>query len=169
MSDAVSKLYAEIGFKVNQDGLKQAQTLLKELAKQMSDINNATKSAAREFGIFSQSQNKQALNDAKLATENEKAENQRHKRKLDSKKFEHKQLMDIAKLEFQVEKYNAKEKEQAELKKMEEEHAAYEKEDNKAKTNNKVSFGSKKNELTPREKMKLEAKSRLSSYTSLYS
>lgn len=114
MSDAVSKLYAEIGFKVNQDGLKQAQVLLKELAKQMSDINEATKEAARQYGIFSKDQNKQATADAKRAIDNEKAENQRNKRKLDNKKFEHKQLMDLAKLEFQVEKYNAAEKAQAE-------------------------------------------------------
>lgn len=116
MADAVSKLYAEIGFKVNQDGLKQAQQLLKELAKQMSDINSATKEAARQYGIFSKDQNKQAMADAKLAVENEKAENQRNKRKLENKKFEHKQLMDLAKLEFQVEKYNAKEKAQEENK-----------------------------------------------------
>lgn len=116
MSDAVSKLYAEIGFKVNQDGLKQAQALLKGIAKQMSDINNATKEAARQYGIFSKDRNKQDIANAKLAIENEKAENQRNKRKLDNKKFEHKQLMDLAKLEFQVEKYNANEKAQAERK-----------------------------------------------------
>lgn len=114
MADAVSKLYAEIGFKVNQDGLKQAQQLLKGLAKQMSEINNATKEAAKQYGIFSKDKNRQALADAKLAVENEKAENQRNKRKIERKKFEHKQLMDLAKLEFQVEKYNATEKGKAE-------------------------------------------------------
>ena len=116
MADAVSKLYAEIGFKVNQDGLKEAQKLLEGLAKQMSALNNATKEAARQYGIFSKDQNKQSLADAKLALENEKAESQREKRKLDNKKFEHKQLMDLAKLEFQVEKYNASEKEKLERK-----------------------------------------------------
>ena len=69
MSDAVSKLYAEIGFKVNQDGLKQAEETIKRLAKMMSDINNATKEAAKQYGIFSKDQSKQALNDAKVATE----------------------------------------------------------------------------------------------------
>ena len=73
---------------------------------------------------------------------------------------EKKRALELEKLRLEraEQEKKEKEKEQAELKKMEEEHAAYEKEDNKAKTNNKISFGSKKNELTPREKMKLEAK-----------
>lgn len=69
MADAVSKLYAEIGFKVNQEGLKQAQQMLKEVAQQMSAINQATKNAAREYGIFSKDQAKQDMANAKLATE----------------------------------------------------------------------------------------------------
>lgn len=72
MADAVSKLYAELGFKVNQDGLKQAQALLKDFAKEMSAINNATKEAAKQYGIFSKEQNKQSLNEAKVATEKTK-------------------------------------------------------------------------------------------------
>lgn len=114
MADTVSKLYAEIGFKVNQDGLKQAQRVLADMANQMSAINNATKEAAKQYGIFSREQSQQSLKDAKIATENERAEVQRNKRKLDNKKFEHKQLMDLAKLEFQVEKYNASEKQKIE-------------------------------------------------------
>jgi hypothetical protein len=114
MADAVSKLYAEIGFKVNKDGLKQAQSLLKDMAKQMSAINNATKEAAKQYGIFSKERSKQAVADSKLAINNEKAETQRSKRRLETKKFEHKQLMDLAKLEFQVEKYNASEKQKIE-------------------------------------------------------
>ena len=114
MADTVSKLYAEIGFKVNQDGLKQAQRVLADMANQMSAINNATKEAAKQYGIFSKEQSQQSLKDAKIATENERAEVQRNKRKLDNKKFEHKQLMDLAKLEFQVEKYNASEKQKIE-------------------------------------------------------
>lgn len=114
MADTVSKLYAEIGFKVNQDGLKQAQRILADMANQMSAINNATKEAAKQYGVFSKDKNKQAMADAKLATENERAESQRSKRALDNKKFEHKQLMDLAKLEFQVEKYNAAEKQKIE-------------------------------------------------------
>jgi hypothetical protein len=114
MADTVSKLYAEIGFKVNKDGLKKAQSLLKDMANQMSAINNATKEAAKQYGIFSKEKSKQAIADAKLAVENEKAENQRNKRRLDNKKFEHKQLMDLAKFEFQVEKYNASEKQKIE-------------------------------------------------------
>lgn len=110
MADTVSKLYAEIGFKVNQDGLKQAQKIIQDMATQMKAISDATKEAAKQYGIFSKENKKQAMADAKLATENEKAEVQRNKRKLANKKFEHKQLMDLAKLEFQVEKYNAAEK-----------------------------------------------------------
>lgn len=110
MSDTVSKLYAEIGFKVNQDGLKQAQRFLTSLHRQMSALNNATKEAAKQYGIFSKNENKQSLADERLATQREKTEIQRNKRRIDNKKFEHKQLMDLAKLEFQVEKYNAAEK-----------------------------------------------------------
>ena len=69
MADAVSKLYAEIGFKVNQDGLKQVQSILKDFAKQMNDINKATKEAARQFGVFSKDQAKQEIHNARLATE----------------------------------------------------------------------------------------------------
>ena len=53
MADAVSKLYAEIGFKVNQEGLKEAKKLLAEFAAQMSAINKMSKSQAENFGIFS--------------------------------------------------------------------------------------------------------------------
>jgi hypothetical protein len=70
MADTVSKLYAEIGFKVNQDGLKQAQKMIQDMAKQMSAINNATKEAAKQYGIFSKNRAKQSLADAKLETEN---------------------------------------------------------------------------------------------------
>lgn len=113
MADAVSKLYAEIGFKVNQDGLKQAQEMLKGLAKQMSAINNATKQAAKQYGIFSKEEAKQEEHKAKLAISYEKAENLRSKRKLESKKLEHKELMDFAKLELQVEKFNERERDKA--------------------------------------------------------
>lgn len=115
MSDTVSKLYAEIGFKVNQDGLKQAQRFLTSLHRQMSALNNATKEAAKQYGIFSKNENKQSLADERLATQQEKTEFQRNKRRIENKKFEHKQLMDLAKLEFQVEKYNAAEKNKIEF------------------------------------------------------
>lgn len=69
MADAVSKLYAEIGFKVNQDGLKQLQSVLKDLTKQMNNINKATKEAARQFGVFSKDQAKQEIHNARMATE----------------------------------------------------------------------------------------------------
>ena len=69
MSDAISKLYAEIGFKVNQDGLKQVQTILKDFAKKMNALNTATKEAAKQYGVFSKNQAKQEMHNAKLATE----------------------------------------------------------------------------------------------------
>lgn len=52
MADAVSKLYAEIGFKVNDEGFKKAQKMLAELAQQMEAINNLTKKQAEAHGIF---------------------------------------------------------------------------------------------------------------------
>lgn len=52
MADTVSKLYAEIGFKVNDEGLKKAQKMLAELAQQMEAINNLTKKQAEAHGIF---------------------------------------------------------------------------------------------------------------------
>lgn len=207
MSDSVSKLYAELGFKVNQNQLKEAKNTIIELSKQMSKMNEATKKAAEQFGIFSKDKARQELNDAKVAnevskkalserkaqaiseivelkkinqedirarrgraeelakeksanaekrknelhnkrlqladirererqeekaayavrknaeekrkdqilssklsSENEKQETQRLKRNLSNKNFEHKQLMDLARLEFQVEKYNVNEK-----------------------------------------------------------
>lgn len=207
MSDSVSKLYAELGFKVNQNQLKEAKNTIIELSKQMSKMNEVTKKAAEQFGIFSKDKARQELHDAKVAnevskkalserkaqaiseivelkkinqedikarrdraeefakeksanaekrknelhdkrlqladirererqeekaayavrknveekrkdqilssklsSENEKQETQRLKRNLSNKNFEHKQLMDLARLEFQVEKYNANEK-----------------------------------------------------------
>lgn len=69
MSDAISKLYAEIGFKVNQDGLKEVKNLLTSFAKQMNSLNKATKEAAKQYGVFSKNQAKQELHNARLATE----------------------------------------------------------------------------------------------------
>lgn len=87
MADSVSKLYAEIGFKVNQDGLKQAQEVLKSLAAQMTAINNATKNAAREYGIFSKDRAKQALADEKLATQRAKTEREINKKRIDDERL----------------------------------------------------------------------------------
>lgn len=111
MADAVSKLYAEIGFKVNDDELKKAEKVIKGLATTLSQINNNAKEAAKEYGIFSKQRSKQALDDEKLATQQEKTQTQRTKRIIESEKFKHKQLMDYAKFAMQVEKYNNQEKE----------------------------------------------------------
>lgn len=91
MADAVSKLYAEIGFKINQDGLKQVRGILKDMAKQMNSINKATKDAAKSFGIFSKDQAKQEIHNARMATEaSRKAVYDRRK-----------QIMDIRELDRQ--------------------------------------------------------------------
>ena len=69
MADAVSKLYAEIGFKVKQDGLKELKATLKDITKQMDKFNKSAKQAARNYGIFSRNAARQELHDAKMATE----------------------------------------------------------------------------------------------------
>lgn len=118
MADAVSKLYAEIGFKVNDEELKKAEKVIKGLAATLSQINKNAKEAAKEYGIFSKQRSKQALDDEKLATQQEKTQNQRSKRVIESEKFKHKQLMDYAKFAMQVEKYNNQEKEKEDQKKL---------------------------------------------------
>lgn len=111
MADSVSKLYAEIGFKINQDGLKQAQELLKSLAAQMTAINNATKNAAREYGIFSKDKAKQALADEKLATQKAKTERELNKKRIDEETFSHKKESWLRKENLNDRKRIAKEEE----------------------------------------------------------
>lgn len=53
MADAVSKLYAEIGFKLNQEGLKKAKEEIKKLSDQLSAINSVAKKQAETHGIYS--------------------------------------------------------------------------------------------------------------------
>ena len=69
MADAVSKLYAEIGFKVKQDGLKELKATLKDITRQMDKFNKSAKQAARNYGIFSKNSAKQEMHNAKMATE----------------------------------------------------------------------------------------------------
>lgn len=121
MADSVSKLYAEIGFKINQDGLKQAQELLKSLAAQMTAINNATKNAAREYGIFSKDKAKQALADEKLATQKAKTERELNKKSLDDKNFYYKQARSFYKLDADEKRRINKEKESEDRKAIREE------------------------------------------------
>lgn len=104
MADTVAKLYAELGFNVNQTQLKTVQDTLDKLAAKMSAFNEATKKAAQEYGIFSKEQRQQELNDAKIATENEKAENLREKRKLNVRKQAFKEQVTLYKLEQQENK-----------------------------------------------------------------
>lgn len=100
MADAVSKLYAEIGFKVNQDGLKQVQSILKDFAKQMNEINRATKETAKSFGIFSKEKAKQSISDEKQAREQLKTERERTKNKMVIRNQEFKEEMAIRKATF---------------------------------------------------------------------
>lgn len=69
MADAVSKLYAEIGFKVKQDGLKELKDTLKNITRQMDKFNKSAKQAARNYGIFSRNAARQEMHDAKMASE----------------------------------------------------------------------------------------------------
>lgn len=100
MADAVSKLYAEIGFKVNQDGLKQLQSVLKDVSKEIDSINKATKEAAKSFGIFSKEQSKQSIADEKRNREEIKSERERIKNKMVIRNQEFKEQMAIRKAEF---------------------------------------------------------------------
>lgn len=100
MADAVSKLYAEIGFKVNQDGLKQLQSILKDVSKELNSINKATKDAARSFGIFSKEQEKQTISDGKKARERIKTEREETKNKMVIRNQEFKETMAIRKADF---------------------------------------------------------------------
>lgn len=56
MADAVSKLYAEIGFKINQQELNNAKAYIRDIAKQLSDFNKQAQVAAEKAGFFSKKQ-----------------------------------------------------------------------------------------------------------------
>jgi hypothetical protein len=89
---------------VNQDGLKQAQKMIQDMANQMSALNDATKEAARQYGIFSKNSAKNELVAAKTAVEKEKAENLRVKRRIDLYKLEAKQNADLNKEKIREDK-----------------------------------------------------------------
>lgn len=113
MADTVSKLYAEIGFKVNQDGLKQAQKIIQDMAEQMKAISNATKEAAKQYGIFSREQAKQELHEARVATEkSRKAYQDRRKELIDKRELE-RQERQAKKDKDREERQALKEQEQA--------------------------------------------------------
>lgn len=91
MADAVSKLYAEIGFKINQTQLKDAKKAVEELAQKLSAINNATKEAAKEYGIFSKreaTQRRQSFNEKKkLLKEEEDAQKRAYRDRIRTDKL----------------------------------------------------------------------------------
>lgn len=110
MSDAISKLYAEIGFKVNQDGLKEVKNLLTSFAKQMNSLNKATKEAAKQYGIFSKEKNKQALADEKLAIKQARTEEVRTRSRIKVRNQEFKEEMALKKAESAAEAKREREK-----------------------------------------------------------
>ena len=110
MSDAISKLYAEIGFKVNQDGLKEVKNLLTSFAEQMNSLNKATKEAAKQYGIFSKEKNKQALADEKLATQQARTEEIRTRSRIKVRSQEFKEEMALKKAESAAEAKREREK-----------------------------------------------------------
>lgn len=96
MADAVSKLYAEIGFKINQEGLKKAKEEIQKLSDQLSAINSMAKKQAETHGIYSKERTQKDImrervfkrlikskrnNLAWLSKQEEKIENDAQKRK----------------------------------------------------------------------------------------
>lgn len=118
MADAVSKLYAEIGFKVNESGLKQAQKMLSEFAIQMSELNELTKKQASIYGVFSKERAKQDTEREKQATEQRKAETQRIKQSI--KEVSHQQQMERMARKEEMQDKRFQQKEQEHLWRMEE-------------------------------------------------
>ena len=102
MADAVSKLYAKIGFKVDKKGITEAKSLLEDLAAKMTAVNESTKVIAREYGIFNKERAKATLAEEKAATQREKTQSEISKRGIERERFKHRQLMDFAKLENEV-------------------------------------------------------------------
>ena len=114
MADAISKLYAELGFKVNQDGLKQVQSILKDFTKQINELNKATQDAAAQFGIFSKNNSKQELENEKIATQRAKTEEVRTRTAIRLKNQEAKEKIALDKAEVNSELKKQKEKEKIE-------------------------------------------------------
>lgn len=100
MADAVSKLYAEIGFKVNDEGLKKAQKMLAELAKQMEAINNLTKKQAESHGIFT----KKNLEELKHKNQMERL---LYKDEMQEKRFRQREQEHLWKLEERAQKHHS--------------------------------------------------------------
>lgn len=118
MADAVSKLYAEIGFKVNESGLKQAQKMLSEFAKQMSELNELTKKQASIYGVFAKERAKQDTEKEKQATEQRKAENKRIQQSI--KETTHRQQLERMARKEELQDKRFQQKEQEHLWRMEE-------------------------------------------------
>lgn len=114
MSDAISSLHADIGFKVSQEGLKEVKNLLTDFAKQLDGLNHATKEAAKQYGIFSKEKSKQALADEKLATQQARTEEVRTRSKIKLRNQAFKEEMAIKKAEADADIKREREKDRVE-------------------------------------------------------
>lgn len=69
MSDAISELYAKIGFKVDDKELQKVKTLLTGVADQLTRFNSVTRDAASSYGILSDKQIKLEQQKIRQSTE----------------------------------------------------------------------------------------------------
>lgn len=118
MTDSISKLYAEIGFKVNTEGLDQAKKLLSSFAEQLSQINNLIQKQASLYGVFVKERARQETEKEKQATEQRKAETQRIKQSI--QETSHKQQLEKLAFKEEMQEKRFKQKEQEHLWKVEE-------------------------------------------------
>ena len=100
MADAISSLYADIGFNVNQDGLTEVKNLLGGFAQQLTGLNQVLKDSAAQYGIFSRDKAKQTIADEKLATQQARTEEVRTRSKLKVQNQAFKEQMAIRKATF---------------------------------------------------------------------
>lgn len=97
MADKVGELYAELGFKVNEEGLKSAQKMLKQFADELTKLNELTKKQASLYGVFAKERAKQETEKEKQATEAAKQETKRAQQKINREKH-------LQRLEFAAQK-----------------------------------------------------------------
>lgn len=102
MADKVGELYAELGFKVNEEGLKSAQKMLKQFADELTKLNELTKKQASLYGVFAKERAKQETEKEKQATEAAKQETKRVQQKINQEKH-------LQRIEYAVKKEAMKE------------------------------------------------------------
>lgn len=94
MSDKVSSLYAEIGFKVNKQGITEAKSLLTDFANQIKTLNASAQNQITPF--VSTKAEKEAMRAHTQAAKQQLAED---KQKLNEQKVNQKASMDLRKQE----------------------------------------------------------------------